>query len=255
MVKKLKKAHTYFKKKKYPKALEIYQEFLDEYPEAEFINKYRLKSYFEMEKYTKAIESGIDLLENGIDPYFWEDIFWTVIAAYFRLGDIESAKKFYYLFKEQLPYFTVSFDIEKLHFLMKLNPEQSERYETAIHFSNFLATFHKVTNNRLKHLINTQYQYLWYKFREKVNIPPTVNLFDWLDDYYEDIKKIKDLDLNQARWLSNLSNKEIIDIIKEIRPSFNKSLSKKEYEELERIRCTFYHKVVKSNKEKDTEKV
>lgn len=151
MVKKCKKLHACLKKAKYNNVLKLVEEILDTYPEATFVRKFRLISYFEMGDYIKTIKSGKKLLENEIKNIVWEDIFWIVIAAYMQVDDIDLAKEFYYLFKEK-HYIIIDFDREKLQFLMKINPEQADRYKTAIFFKEFLSTFHKITNNRLKHL-------------------------------------------------------------------------------------------------------
>ncbi len=86
----------------------------------------------------------------------------------------------------------------------------------------------------MKNIENARYQLLWYRFVKFLGLPPTLDLFNWMDEYEENIYEIEDITLNQARYLAQLNRKEIKTIL---------NLSKKESIEIERIRDTFYFKV------------
>ena len=237
------KSATHHRDKNFEQALLGYKKILKENPDLSFVKALIIDCYYKQGEFPTVINLGKELLESTDEKRDIEKTMWFVIFSYIRLNDLESAKVTYLLYKPKVPYLTFDFNIEKLQFLTKINSSQSTLYKKAIYFAKFLTVFHEATDNKVKNIENTHYHLLWYRFVGFLGLPPTLDLFNWMDEYEENIYEIEDITLNQAQLLAQLNSKEIKAILNSVGLSSEGTLSKKESIELEKIRDTFYFKI------------
>ena len=105
--------------------------------EHKFVKTLIIDCYYKLGEFQTVIKLGKGLLESTDEKRDIEKALWFVIFSYIRLNDLESAKVTYLFYKQKVPYLTFDFNIEKLQFLMKINPSQSTLYKKPFILLNF----------------------------------------------------------------------------------------------------------------------